>query len=218
MYKLVIGNKNYSSWSLRPWLLMKVAGLNFEEINVELYSEEGKKELFNYSGAGKVPVLIADDMTIWDSLAIVEYLAEQHPEKALWPLANDSRAIARSVTSEMHSSFMAVRSTLPMNCRLLKTVKNPPSDLQKDVDRICQIWRDCRNDYGEQGQFLFGSFSIVDAFYAPVVLRFHSYSIPVGEIEKAYINKVLSLPELQEWISTAKKEDTIVEAYENITT
>ncbi len=216
MYQLVIGNKNYSSWSLRPWLLMKVAGLNFEEINIELYSKEAKKELFKYSGAGKVPALIADDMTIWDSLAIVEYLAEQHPEKALWPLANDSRAIARSVASEMHSSFMVIRNILPMNCRLLTTVNELPLDLQKDIDRICQIWRECRAHYGEQGKFLFGSFSIVDAFYAPIVLRFHSYGIPVGETEQTYMNEILSLPALQEWVDAAKQEETTVAAYDNI--
>ena len=214
MYELVIGNKNYSSWSLRPWLLMKVAGINFTEVNIELYSPAGKEQLKHYSDASKVPVLFANGMTIWDSLAICEYLAEHHPEKALWPLANDSRAIARSVVCEMHSSFMEVRNALPMNCRLVTTYDTISNELQAEIDRICQIWRDCRTEFGQQGDCLFGNFSIADAFYAPVVMRFYSYGIAVGEIERNYINTMLALPELQQWIDAAKQETTVVEAYE----
>lgn len=214
MYQLVIGNKNYSSWSLRPWLLMKVAGIGFEEINLPIYSETGKVQLQQYSGAAKVPVLIANGMTLWDSLAIVEYLAEKHRDRALWPLAGDSRAIARCVVSEMHSGFMAIRNRLPMNCRLSTTCQKILPELQKDIGRVCQIWRDCREQFGERGEFLFGDFSIADAFYAPVVMRFYSYGIVPGDIEKSYMDSMLALPELQQWITAAKQETTVVEAYE----
>lgn len=214
MYQLLIGNKNYSSWSLRPWILMKVAGIPFEEINIALYSPEGKEALKNYTDAGKVPVLIDNDMTIWDSLSIAEYLAEHHPEKQLWPLASDSRAIARSVSAEMHSSFFAVRSTLPMNCRRNMQYHVESDDLQVDIDRICHLWRRCREEYGERGEFLFGQFSIADAFYAPVVIRLNGYTIPVGDIERSYMDSILALDAMQEWIAAAKEEETVVEAYE----
>jgi len=214
MYKLVIGNKNYSSWSLRPWLLMKIADIEFEEINIELFKPEGKQQLLHYTDAGKVPVLIDNEMPIWDSLAIAEYLAEHHPEKVLWPLASDSRAIARAVTAEMHSSFNAIRGTLPMNCRRSTHYDNISPELQKDIDRICTIWKQCKKEYGEQGDFLFGQFSIADAFYAPVVIRLNGYNIKVGDVERRYMDNVLALPALQEWIETAKQEKTVVEAYE----
>lgn len=214
MYKLVIANKNYSSWSLRPWLLMRVTDIAFEEVNIELYKPEGKQALESYTDTGKVPVLIDNDMTIWDSLAIAEYLAEHHPEKALWPLASDSRAIARSVTNEMHSSFNAVRSALPMNCRLQTHYEKITPELQKDIDRLCTIWKRCREEYGEQGDFLFGKFSIADAFYAPVVVRLNGYNIQVSEVERQYMNSMLALPALQEWIEAAQQEETVVEAYE----
>lgn len=214
MYQLVIGNKNYSSWSLRPWLVMRAAKIDFEEINIALYSEAGKQQLLKYSQAGKVPLLLVDEMTIWDSLAIVEFLAERHPEKSLWPLASDSRAIARSVVSEMHSSFHGLRNSLPMNCKLQIKYDKINTDTQKDIDRIGQIWRYCRRQFGQQGEFLFGNFSIVDAFYAPVVLRFHSYGIELGDVERSYMLKMLEVPELEEWVVAAKREDTVVDAYE----
>lgn len=214
MYQLVIGNKNYSSWSLRPWILMKVAGIEFKEVKIELYSPEGKKQLRQYTNAAKVPVLIDNDITIWDSLAIAEYLAEHHPEKALWPLASDSRAIARAVTAEMHSSFNAIRNALPMNCRRIVDYENISPELQKDINRVCTIWKECKTEYGEQGDFLFGDFSIADAFYAPIVIRLNGYSIKVGEVERQYMDNVLALPELKEWINEAKGEETVVESYE----
>ncbi len=219
MYQLIIGNKNYSSWSLRPWLTMKVAGIEFEEISIELHSENGKQEILQYSPAGKVPILIADDLSIWDSMAIVEHLAERHPEKALWPFARDSRSIARAVTCEMHSSFTELRNTIPMNCRKLDSRKegkpvNISHTLQKDIDRISQIWKNCREEYGEQGDFLFGQFSIADAFYAPVAIRLHSQGIPMGEVEQNYIDHILSLPAMKEWIEKGQQETTIIEANE----
>jgi len=193
---------------------MKVAGIEFKEVKIKLYSPEGKKQLRQYTNAAKVPVLIDNDITIWDSLAIAEYLAEHHPEKALWPLASDSRAIARAVTAEMHSSFNAIRNALPMNCRRTMNYENVSPDLQKDIDRVCTIWKECRGKYGEQGDFLFGDFSITDAFYAPIVIRLNGYNIKVGEIERQYMDNVLALPELQEWINEAKEEETVVESYE----
>jgi glutathione S-transferase len=214
MYQLVIGNKNYSSWSLRPWLAMRVAHIDFEEVNVPLYTELGKAEIRNLSAAGKVPILIANDQTIWDTLAIVEYLSEQHPEKALWPLANDCRAIARSVVCEMHASFFEIRNQLPMNCRVTTTFNSISDELQKDIDRVLQIWQDCRDQYGNQGDFLFGNFSIADAFYAPVVLRFNTYNIPVNDNAQQYMQTILELPEIQEWIESSKQDPTIVDDYE----
>jgi glutathione S-transferase len=193
---------------------MKVTDIPFKEINIELYSDEGKEQLRQYSNAAKVPVLIASGLTIWDSLAIAEYLAEQHPDKTLWPITDDSRAIARSVTSEMHSGFTAIRSALPMNCRVKTNYNTITPEIQKDIDRICQLWRDCRSYFGEQGRFLFGKFSIADAFFAPIVLRFNSYGIKVGDIEKDYMDTMLSIPALQEWISAGKEETAIVESYE----
>jgi glutathione S-transferase len=214
MYKLLIGNKNYSSWSLRPWLAMRVANIEFEEVNIPLYTPEGKAEIRKYSNAGKVPLLIANEQVIWDTLAIVEYLAEKHPEKALWPLASDCRAIARSVVCEMHSSFNEIRNQLPMNCRRMTRFENISADLQKDIDRVLQIWQECREQYGEQGDFLFGNFSIADAFYAPVVLRFNTYSIPVNDTTQSYIDTIIALPEIQEWIESSKQDPLIVEDYE----
>ncbi|MFT6387749.1 MAG: glutathione S-transferase [Cellvibrionaceae bacterium] len=194
---------------------MKAAGIEFEEIKVELYSPDGKQQLLQYTDAGKVPVLIDNDIPIWDSLAIAEYLVEHHPEKALWPLASDSRAIARaSVTAEMHSSFNAIRGTLPMNCRRSTQYENISPELQKEIDRICKIWKSCCEEYGEQGDFLFGKLSIADAFYAPVVVRLNGYNINAGKIERQYMDNILVLSALQAWIKEAKQEKTVVEAYE----
>ncbi|MEO0444427.1 MAG: glutathione S-transferase family protein, partial [Pseudomonadota bacterium] len=207
---------NYSSWSLRIWLLMKVAGIEFEEKIIPIYTQEGKAELQALSAAAKVPLLFANEQMIWDSLAIAEYLAEQHPEKALWPLANDSRAIARAVTSEMHSGFAELRDALPMNCRKVTTLDTVSESLQMDIDRICQIWRDCREQFGQQGDFLFSNFSIADAFYAPIAMRFYSYGIVVGKEERQYMDTLLALNALQEWIAISKQDDLFVERYEQV--
>ena len=214
MYQLVIGNKNYSSWSLRPWLLMKIMGIPFKEIQVNIYEEKGKQDLRAYTTAAQVPVLLVNGIKIWDSMAIVEYLAEQHPERALWPLAMASRAVARSVANEMHSSFLHLRQHLPMNCRTQISDIKVDQKTQKDIDRICEIWQECRDCFGSRGNFLFGNFSIADTMFAPVVLRFKSYGIKLGEQQTEYVENILSLPQIQEWIAAAKQETTRVEAYE----
>lgn len=216
MYQLVIGNQNYSSWSLRPWILMKTSGIPFEEKLIQIYTDAGKAQLHELSSANKVPLLITQEQTIWDSLAIVEYLAEQHPEKQLWPEDIQLRAMARSITSEMHASFDVLRNALPMNCRCSGKYTNINAELQQDIERICQIWRDCRAAVDSKGDFLFGSFGIADAFYAPIVLRFNSYQIDVGEIEQRYMQAILNLPGIREWIDAAKQDETIVPHYEVI--
>lgn len=216
MYQLVIGNKVYSSWSLRPWVLMKTLGINFDEVNIPLYTAEGKAQLFQYHDAGKVPLLIDSEtkQTVWDSMAIFETLAENHPDKTLWPSDKLARTHARCIANEMHSSFNEVRNQLPMNCRADKIFSPINEPLQKDIDRVCNIWRKCREQFANKGEFLFGEFSIADAMFAPVVLRFNSYHIPVGNIEKAYMQTILNLPAIKEWMTAGQQDTTIVESYE----
>jgi len=171
---LVIGNKNYSSWSLRPWLAMKQAGLDFAEIRIPLDTPETHARILQYSSAGRVPVLIHNDLTIWDSLAIGEYLAEQFPGRWL-PEERRARAIARSVSAEMHSGFSDLRQHMPMDCRARLPGQGRASGVQSDIARITEIWNTCRQQFGAKGDFLFGQFTFADAMYAPVVSRFITY-------------------------------------------
>jgi glutathione S-transferase len=214
MYKLIIGNKNYSSWSLRPWLLMKYHSIPFDEIKIPLYAETSKQQLLQYSAAGKVPVLQTGEHNIWDSLAICETIAERHPDKFCWPQNPHKRALAalaRAICSEMHSGFMALRSALPMNCRKSMVFSDTSLALRTDIERVCALWRECLAT--SSGPFLFTDFSIADAFYAPVVLRFISYGIKVGDVEAQYMQTILSLGSVQEWIAKARAEPgTISEA------
>ena len=175
MNHLIIGNKNYSSWSLRPWLLLKEKGISFEETKIPLYIEGSKEQLLKYSPSGKVPALTHDGTTVWDSLAICEYISELYPEKGCWPEETEARALARSISNEMHSGFFAIRNTLHMNCRKKIIFAQITPELEADIKRICETWRFCRDKYSQAGEFLFGSFSIADAMYAPIVLRFNSY-------------------------------------------
>lgn len=210
--KLVIGNKNYSSWSLRPWLVLAQAGIPFEEVSVRLLSEGFADEIRRYSAAGKVPVLIDGEIVVWDSLAIVEYLAERFPEHRLWPADPAARAYARSACAEMHSGFGALRSHLPMNVTALLPGMGWNVAVQRDVDRIAQLWTDARKRFGGGGPFLFGEFSIADAYYAPVVSRFATYGVHLPEVAKAYADHILALPSLQRWIAAAREErDFLVE-------
>jgi len=211
---LVIGNKNYSSWSLRPWLLMKVKDVSFNEIKIPLYIEGSKRELLKYSPSGKVPALEFDGTSIWDSLAICEYIADVYPEKGCWPANINDRALARSISNEMHSGFFAIRNILHMNCRKAITFKSITDELNSDIARICEIWRFCRQQYSRKGKFLFGEFTIADAMYAPIVLRFTSYGIEVGEIEREYMNNILSITSLQEWILEGIQEKEHIAASE----
>lgn len=208
MFNLIIGNKNYSSWSLRPWLLLKQLGIEFTETRIPLYAESSKKQLLEQSSSGKVPVLQHQDLTVWDSLAICEYIADLYSDKKCWPTSPQHKALARAVSSEMHSSFMTIRNTLPMNCRK-KIVFSPiEPTLQADIERICEIWQECLSN--SNGPFLFGQFSIADAMYAPIVLRFISYGIKVGEIETAYMQTILGLESLQEWIEAGIQEKEVI--------
>jgi len=204
--KLVIGNKNYSSWSLRPWLLMRHANIAFEEVQVRLSTGAFAAEISRYSPAGKVPVLVDGDVTVWDSLSIAEYLAERFPEKALWPAGPAERACARSICAEMHSGFSNLRNQLPMNVTAVLPGRGWNVALQRDVDRIAQIWADLRTRHGSAGPFLFGAFTIADAFFAPVVSRFATYGTHLPDAAKAYADFMLDLPAMQQWIAGAREE------------
>ena len=207
---LVIGNKNYSSWSLRPWLLLRQAGTPFEEIRLAL----GRDDLSKYSPSGLVPVLKHGALAIWDSLAIAEYLAEQFPEKELWPRDVEARAMARSVSAEMHSGFTHLRTHMNMNCRSHFPGKGMTPEVAKDIQRIQQIWQDCRSRFGDGGPFLFGAFSIADAMYAPVSFRFITYAVPLSPVAETYVRTLQDLPAMQEWLAAAKEESEVIEQYE----
>jgi len=213
--KLVIGNKNYSSWSMRPWVAMRGSGIPFEEIFIPLYTGPADKQrILDVSKAGKVPALIDDDVTIWDSLAIIEYLAERYPDAGLWPQARAARAHARSISAEMHSGFAALRNECGMN--LHRPVKAKPlSDAARaDIARVQEIWIDCRTRYGAQGPFLFGAFSAADAMYAPVVHRFRTYAIDVAPLAKDYMTTMMALPAFAEWTAAGLAETIVIERLE----
>ncbi len=210
---LIIGNKNYSSWSLRPWLLLKQAGIPFEEKLILLYTETMAKEIAVYSPSGKIPALLDGDVSIWDSLAIAEYLHEKFPEKNLWPKEEKARTLARCISAEMHSGFMALRENLNMNIR--RKIQRPQTEAcQKDIQRILTIWKDCRQRYGTGGDFLFGSFGIADAMYAPVVMRFKTYGVELDPISEIYAQAIIKLPAMQEWIKAAEVEPHTIAAFE----
>ena len=208
---LVIGNKNYSSWSLRPWLALKTAGIPFDEIRIPLYQAGSKDKILVHSPSGKVPCLLDGKLAIWDSLAICEYVAETHPKANLWPVDPEARAVARSISAEMHSGFMALRGKLSMDIRLHATNTRYGPDVHRDIERITTIWRDCRFRYGAGGPFLFGAFSIADAMYAPVVTRFVSYGIHVDSFSEHYMQAVLALPAMQDWIHDALHETETIQ-------
>mgnify|MGYP000853017730 CR=1 FL=1 len=213
--KLVIGNKNYSSWSMRPWVAMRGSGIPFEEIFIPLYTGPADKQrILDVSKAGKVPALIDDDVTVWDSLAIIEYLAERYPDAGLWPQARAARAHARSISAEMHSGFVALRNECGMN--LHRPVKAKPlSDAARaDIARVQEIWIDCRTRYGAQGPFLFGAFSAADAMYAPVVHRFRTYAIDVAPLVKDYMTTMMALPAFAEWTAAGLAETIVIERLE----
>ena len=207
--KLVIGNKNYSSWSLRPWLAMQVAGIEFEEVQILLDQPDTKEKILEHSPAGKVPILIDGDLTVWESLAILEYLAEAYPNRGLWPEDAILRAEARSVSAEMHAGFGALRDYYPMNMRKRIPGREPTPAVQKDINRILEIWDNCLE--ASQGPFLFGTFSAADAMFAPVVSRFETYEIPVNRKCRAYMDDVLTIPVLEKWYAAAESEPWILE-------
>lgn len=203
---LVIGNKNYSSWSLRPWLLLRHHDVAFDEVRLLLDTPEFAATIGQWSPTHQVPVLRHGELTLWDSLAICEYANETWLDGAGWPRAAAARALARVVSAEMHAGFLALRRAMPQNCRRRASGFVVNEAAQRDIDRVCAIWRDCRAQHADGGVFLFGGFSIADAMYAPVALRLLSYGVAVGEIERAYIDALLGLPALQEWLQAAALE------------
>lgn len=202
---LVIGNKNYSSWSLRPWLALKAAGIAFEEKLIVLNQPDSKDKLLAASPAGLVPVIVDDGLTIWDSLSIIEWAAER-AQTPLWPEDAQARAIARSVSAEMHSGFFPLRKHCPMNIRRINPARERDPGVLENVNRIDAIWRDCRARFGADGPFLFGTFSGADCMYAPVVTRFRTYSLGVSDVSQTYMDAVLTHPDFLAWEAAAKAE------------
>jgi len=209
--KLIIGNKNYSSWSLRPWIAMKVAGIAFDEEVISLNAQDFKARVTKISGTGKVPALVDGDAQIWESLAILEYLAETHPDARLWPADPAPRALARAIAAEMHAGFVPLRRHLPMNMWRPVMPRQLTAEVESNVRRIEAMWTDCRKRYGAGGAFLFGGFGAADAMYAPVVSRFHTYAVEVGAVARAYMDAVMALPAWGEWRTAALKEPWVLQ-------
>lgn len=207
---LVIGNRNYSSWSLRAWLTMRMAGLAFEEIVIPLHLPESREQILEHSPAGLVPVLRHGNVTIWESLAICEYLAETVPGARLWPETVQARAEARSVSAEMHAGFQALRQALPMNVRADRPGVEINADVQEDIDRILAIWRGCRRKFGTVGPYLFGRFSIADAMFAPVVSRFATYRVAMDALSREYVATIQNLPAMRDWAEAAARETWVI--------
>ena len=212
---IYLGNKNYSSWSLRPWLVLKHTTVAFNEVVIPLYESTSRATVLKYSPSGRVPALQHGALTIWDSLAICEYLAEALPAFELWPKDAAARAVARAASAEMHAGFEALRRHLPMNIRSSFPDRGVTPEVQADINRVMSIWRDCRARFGEgKGDFLFGHFTIADAMYAPVVTRFRTYRIELEREAETYCEKIMSLPAMQEWIAGARNEPMVVEQFE----
>lgn len=208
---IVLGNKRYSSWSLRPWLALKHTGAAFDEVVIPLYRDGSKEQILRHSPAGKVPILKQDGVTVWESLAICEYLADRFPAAGLWPADPALCALARSISTEMHGGFAALRQNLPMD---LSRQGGDPARIaaaQADIDRVAQIWRDCRAAHGAGGPFLFGRFTNADAMYAPVVCRFRSHGVTLDPVCAAYADTVMDLPAMGEWRAAAAEEPWTLE-------
>lgn len=209
MLKLVIGNKNYSSWSLRAWLFLKESGIPFEEIRIPLYTGPSwRSELAQYTPAGRVPVIVDGDITVWDTLAIFEYLRESQPGAIGWPEERRARAQALAVAAEMHSGFLAVREELPQNVRARRklALSDASEACRSQVARIDAIWSSCRRNFGDRGPWLFGPFSISDIMFAPVALRFVTYSIPLSRDARHFVDRVLELSSIREWARQSEAE------------
>ena len=216
--KLIIGNKNYSSWSLRGWLACKQSGLHFEEITVPIYGDDWE-EMKRNSGElapsqGKVPILWDGDAVVWDSVAIIEYLADKVGRDRFWPKADDARAMARSMVAEMHSSYLPLRRACPMNVRARTEGVEVGEDVRADIVRILTLWAEARARFGKGGPFLFGTFSAADVIYAPVVSRFLTYGIGVPGFAQAYMEAVWEHEWMQQWIAAAESEEWVIEQFE----
>ena len=205
---LIIGNKNYSSWSMRPWVAMTAFGIPFQEVRVLLDQSDTATKIAAYSACGRVPVLLAGEMTIWDSLAICEYLAEQFPDKHLWPQDVAARAMARCVCAEMHSGFAGLRTDMSMNIKANLPGRGRTAAAQADIGRISEIWEECLSRFGHH-QFLFGDFSIADAYFAPVVMRFRTYGVSLAPALNAYCERVQAHPAVARWIAEALAETEV---------
>jgi glutathione S-transferase len=207
---LVIGNKNYSSWSFRPWIAMKVAGIAFDEVVISLDAPDFKPRVSKIAGTGKVPALDDNGIHVWESLAILEYLAEKFPDARLWPANPAARAHARVISSEMHAGFLPLRRACPMNMWRPVKKRELSDDAVVNVRRIDAMWADCRARHGSGGPFLFGAFTAADAMYAPVVARFHTYDVGVGAPARTYMDAMRALPAWREWEAAALKEPWVL--------
>lgn len=211
---LIIGNKCYSSWSLRAWYFLARSGLEFEEIRIPLDTDQWRREVHSYSPSGKVPALRHGERTIWDTMAICEYVNESHLAGAGWPSDQAARAVARSVSAEMHSGFPHLRARLPMNCRRRFPGFSIPGDAAMDIARVLEIWRLCRTRHAIDGPWLFGEFSIADTMFAPVALRFHGYDVRLSGSEQRYVETVLNDEVMRKWIEAAYQESEVIGAEE----
>ncbi len=213
-FRLIIGNKNYSSWSLRAWLTLKQTGSSFTEYRIPLDLPSTAQELATHTPAGRVPTLVVEEsnprLAIWESIAICEYLADTFPAVQLWPQDPHTRAWARSVSAEMHAGFADLRRHMPMDCRNFYPGQGRTPAVQQDIERILDIWQTCRQRFGQSGPFLFGSFSIADAMYAPVISRFKTYDVLLDSITSAYTESVWQLPAMQEWLTAAAAETEVI--------
>ncbi|WP_434361547.1 glutathione S-transferase family protein [Parasalinivibrio latis] len=207
--ELIIGNKNYSSWSMRAWVMLYENGIAFDENEQQLFSEAFYSEISQYSGAGKVPVLVDEDIAVWDSLSICEYISERHLDGKGWPTDVGQRAIARSISSEMHSGFNALRNECPMNCRAKRKVVLS-DDAKTDIARIDEIWSKQMRTYQAEDDWLFGEFSIADAMYIPVVMRFITYGIALSPRSKKYMERVMRSESVVAWLDSALKDESVI--------
>ncbi|SMQ69514.1 glutathione S-transferase [Altererythrobacter xiamenensis] len=216
--KLIIGNKNYSSWSMRGWLAAKQSGLHFEELTVPIMGEgwaEAKRDMGEMApSSGKVPILWDEDTVVWDSLAILEYLADKVGRERFWPKDDTARGMARAMVAEMHSSFRSMRQELPMNVRKRIALDDVSDDTRQDIVRILTLWAEARARFGKSGPFLFGTFGAADIFYAPVVSRFITYGVGVPGFAQAYMQAIWEHDWTQEWISASEEEEWVIEQFE----
>jgi glutathione S-transferase len=217
-FTLVIGNKNYSSWSLRGWLMARIAGIEFDEVVIPLDRPETQAAIRKHSPSGRVPVLLHRGLAVWESLAIAEYLNDIKPEAGLWPTAAAARAHARSISAEMHAGFMDLRDGMPMNIRASFPGKGMTPGVRADIERITSMWRDTRKRFstafGQDDGFLFGRFGAADAMFAPVVTRFKTYSATLDADADAYCTAVLAQPAMKEWVDAAQHEPWLIDKYE----
>ena len=211
---LVLANKAYSSWSMRPWLAMKAMGISFRETVVGLDQPDTAAKIMQFSPSGKVPVLLHGDNVIWESLAILDYLQDTFFDRHWWPTDPQARAAARSVSAEMHAGFRDMRIAMPMNVRKTYTNFARTAEVDNDIARICDIWRDSRKRFGKGGPFLFGAFSNADAMYAPVVTRFKTYGVPLDKPCQAYADAILAYAAVREWYISAAGEPWVIAKYE----